>query len=204
MTTGPGQRRDATIVGIYEYPLRKVEGITALEIKADSARRALDDAGLKWSDVDGLYDAGDGGPGGLGLAEYMGFEPSVIDTTAVAAARTSSRPPTRCGQSPTGSAKSRCSPTAPRPARTPARSVRAGRVGAGRPTPMGNMEDSWGMTLIANYAQVAQRHMYQYGTTTEQLAEISVATRAHAVRNPQAVKAMEDLGLCRHGRDHGR
>jgi acetyl-CoA C-acetyltransferase len=35
--------------------------------------------------------------------------------------------------------------------------------------------------------------MHQYGTTSEQLAHISVATRAHAVRNPQAVRAMEDL-----------
>jgi len=49
------------------------------------------------------------------------------------------------------------------------------------------------MTLIANYAMVARRHMNQYGTTSEQLAEISVATRAHAMRNPQAVKAMQDL-----------
>jgi acetyl-CoA C-acetyltransferase len=40
---------------------------------------------------------------------------------------------------------------------------------------------------------VARRHMYEYGTTSEQLAEISVATRLHAMRNPQAVKAMEDL-----------
>ena len=38
------QKREAAIVGVYEYPLRKVEGITALEIKAECARRALDDA----------------------------------------------------------------------------------------------------------------------------------------------------------------
>ena len=40
---------------------------------------------------------------------------------------------------------------------------------------------------------VAQRHMHEFGTTSEQLAEISVATRFHAMRNPEAVKAMEDL-----------
>ena len=55
------------------------------------------------------------------------------------------------------------------------------------------MTDPWGVTLIANYAMVAHRHMHQYGTTSEQLARISVATRAHAMRNPQAVKAMTDL-----------
>ena len=51
------------------------------------------------------------------------------------------------------------------------------------------------MTLISNYAMVANRHMHQYGTTSEQLAEISVVTRAHAMRNPEAVRAMEDLQL---------
>jgi acetyl-CoA C-acetyltransferase len=57
------------------------------------------------------------------------------------------------------------------------------------------MTDPYGITLIANYAMVAQRHMAMYGTTSEQLARISVATRAHAVRNPEAVQAMTDLGF---------
>jgi acetyl-CoA C-acetyltransferase len=35
--------------------------------------------------------------------------------------------------------------------------------------------------------------MFQYGTKPEQFAEISVATRAHAMRNPEAVQAMKDL-----------
>src|SRR5579875_2938859 len=79
------QRRDAAIVGIYEYPLRKVEGITALQIKAECARAALDDAGLSWQDVDAVYDCGEGGESGSGLAisEYLGLSPRVIDTTSV-------------------------------------------------------------------------------------------------------------------------
>ncbi len=63
------------------------------------------------------------------------------------------------------------------------------------PTPSGNIEDPWGLTLIANYALVARRHMHQYGTRPEDLAEIAVVTRRHAMRNPQAVKAMQDLGF---------
>ena len=55
------------------------------------------------------------------------------------------------------------------------------------------MEDPYGTTLIANYAMVKTRHMFEYGTTDEQFAEISVATRAHAMRNPDAVKGMTDL-----------
>jgi acetyl-CoA C-acetyltransferase len=55
------------------------------------------------------------------------------------------------------------------------------------------MEDPYGMITVGNYALVATRHMHQYGTTSEDLAEISVATRLHATRNPEAVRAMTDL-----------
>ena len=50
------QRRDAAIVGIHEYPLRVAPGVSSLQIKADSAAAALEDAGLRWCDVDALYD----------------------------------------------------------------------------------------------------------------------------------------------------
>ena len=51
------------------------------------------------------------------------------------------------------------------------------------------------MTLVANYAMAAGRHIYENRNTREAMAEISVVTRHHAMRNPQAVKAMEDLGF---------
>ena len=79
------QNRDAAIVGIHEYPSRDVEGLVSpLQIKAESAARALEDAGLNWSDVDAIYDAGEGGGmGGLTMAEYFGLRPNIIDTTNV-------------------------------------------------------------------------------------------------------------------------
>lgn len=79
------QARDAAIVGIHEFPSRDVEGRqSALQIKAASAARALEDAGLNWSDVDAVYDAGEGGGmAGLNIAEYFGLKPRVIDTTGV-------------------------------------------------------------------------------------------------------------------------
>jgi acetyl-CoA acetyltransferase len=41
---------------------------------------------------------------------------------------------------------------------------------------------------IAGYAFMARRHMYEYGTTPEQLAEVAVAARAWAGRNPGALE----------------
>jgi acetyl-CoA acetyltransferase len=37
------------------------------------------------------------------------------------------------------------------------------------------------------YAQAAQRHMYEYGTTSEQFGKVAVACRKHANLNPQAL-----------------
>ena len=74
-----------------------------------------------------------------------------------------------------------------------ARAIGVGGRGGGSMHPAENMDAFAGMTLVSNYAMVARRHMFQYGTTSEQLAEISVATRLHAMRNPEAVAAMEAL-----------
>jgi acetyl-CoA C-acetyltransferase len=41
--------------------------------------------------------------------------------------------------------------------------------------------------------------MHEYGTTPEQLAEIAATTRAHALRNPEAVAGLHDIGIKRVG-----
>ena len=78
------QKREAAVVGIHEYPLRVAPGVSALQIKAESASKALEDAGLSWQDVDAVYDTGTHqNIGGLGISEYLGLKPRLIDTTAV-------------------------------------------------------------------------------------------------------------------------
>ncbi|MES2975418.1 MAG: thiolase family protein [Pseudomonadota bacterium] len=48
--------------------------------------------------------------------------------------------------------------------------------------------DPWGLTSPgAAHALMFRLHMERYGTTTRQLAEVSVAFRQHAMRNPTAV-----------------
>jgi acetyl-CoA acetyltransferase len=61
-----------------------------------------------------------------------------------------------------------------------------GRGGGMMPLPMA-YEFPTGLTLVGAYAMAAQRHMHQYGTTSEQLASISVQMREHAGRNPNAM-----------------
>lgn len=188
-----GQSRDAAIVGIHEFASRDVEGaLSPLQIKAESAACALADAGLSWGDVDAVYDAGDGGGmSGLTISEYFGLKPNIIDTTNVGGS--SYELHAAHAKQAIAAGKARVALlTYGSTAHSNARAIGVGGRGGGV-HPADNMDSFAGMTLVANYAMVAHRHMHEYGTTSEQLAEISVATRMHAMRNPEAVKAMEDL-----------
>ena len=188
------QKRDAAIVGIHEYPSRDVEGeVSPLQIKAESAARALEDAGLSWSDVDAIYDAGDGGGmSGLNIAEYFGLKPTVIDTTGVGGSSYQFHAAHAKRDIAAGKAKVALL-TYGSTAHSNAFAIGVGARGGASMHPEENMDSFAGQTLVSNYAMVAHRHMHQYGTTSEQLAEISIATRLHAMRNPEAVRAMEDL-----------
>src|SRR6185503_9167639 len=61
-----------------------------------------------------------------------------------------------------------------------------GTGGGSAGDPPDQFEASFGATLVGAYAMVAQRHMHEFGTTSEQLAEIAVTMRRHAGLNPQA------------------
>jgi acetyl-CoA C-acetyltransferase len=187
------QRRDAAIVGMHEYPKRVVgPGISAFMIKAASAKAALDDAGLSWQDVDGLFDP----DGGTNVAEYFGIRPKVVDTTSVGGSSFEYL----TGHALRAIREGKCKValiTEGSTAHTDQRAIGTGGFagGAGPASLSGNMENSWGSVLISNYAMVKSRHMHQYGSKPEQFANISVVTRAHAMRNPEAVQAMTDLSF---------
>ncbi len=52
-------------------------------------------------------------------------------------------------------------------------------------------EAKQGITFPSLYAMMAQRHMYEYGTTREQLAMVSVVNHENAAKNPKAQFPME-------------
>ena len=70
-----------------------------------------------------------------------------------------------------------CRPQGPPPQRRTSRSAGAGPV---------QFDAPFGHALIAKYAMAARRHMHEFGTTIEQLAEIAVSTRWNASHNPEA------------------
>lgn len=186
--------RRTAIVGIYEEPRRLLPGVSALQVQASCARSALDDAGLDLSAVDAVFDAFDGGLSSrLAISEYLGLQPKVLDTTMAGGASFEFH----VAHARNAIAAGKCDVALlTYGSINRSASARLGTGAApsyGAENPAENMEVPWGSTLIANYALVAARHAHQYGSRPDQLAEISVATRAHAVRNPDAVAAMEAL-----------
>jgi len=179
------------IAGAYEHPTRWAPDKTESQIMAECARGALDDCGLALSDVDGLFAAGIsmGIMGVANLAEYLNIKPRHLDGTNIGGSSFVSHVSHAAAAIHAGL----CEVALILYGSTAASSAMAigtGMGGAGR-DPAGAFVGPYGMTTVGSYAMVAQRHMHEYGTTSEQLAEIAVSTRRHASLNPNA--RMRDL-----------
>jgi acetyl-CoA acetyltransferase len=183
---------DPVIVGIAEVPLvdGKVEGgASVLQIQARAAKAALDEAGLTLADVDGLAVTGAWGlprPGhtpALQMAEYLGLRPRYSDTTNAGGSSFEMHVAHACLAIRAGYADVVLVLYG-----STQRSERSRSLG-GRPTLFSlQYEVPWGLpTPLGSYAMAAHRHMHEYGTTSEQLAEIAVAARAWARLNPAAM-----------------
>ncbi len=173
----------ACIVGAFEHPGRELPDLNVAQIHAEVASGALADAGLGFEDVDAYFCATDApGFGPLSMAEYLGLRCSYVDSTETGG----SSYVCHVGHAASAIAAGKCRVALITLGGKP----RSGglRAGTRRPNaPESNFEGSWGMSGPVNgYALAAQRHMYEFGTTSEQLAEIKVAASQHARHNPHA------------------
>jgi len=163
--------------------------MTGLMLEAQAFRRALDDAGLAKSDVEGLASAGYGGLHEVMLAEYLGLTPEWLDSTSCGGSSFEFHAQHAYRAIAAGDVDTVAIVYGNNELSTAGRSLGTGRSGGGGialPHPMA-YELPTGLTLVGAYAMAAQRHMHEYGTTPEQLASISVQTREHAARNPHAM-----------------
>jgi acetyl-CoA C-acetyltransferase len=176
-------QRQVVIAGVYEHPTRLAVGKTAYQIHAESARGALDDAGLSIKDVDGYFTSGVSPIGVLTVAEHLNLQPRYLDSTSIGG----SSFVTHVTHAAAAIAAGLCEVALITYASTIASSKMAlGTAGAFVADPPDHFEAPFGPTLVGLYALVAQRHMYEFGTTPEQLAEIAVTIRGHATLNPAA------------------
>ena len=180
----PGTNRVA-LVGAALSDIGRVDTKTPFELHYQAASRAIADAGLTKADIDGFGSSGMGLLAPVEVAEYLGLRPTWADGTGVggstwefmvehaAAAILAGHVETVVlvyGSTARADLKAR---------------RRSANLSFGARGPV-QFDAPFGHTLISKYAMAAQRHMYEFGTTTEQLAEIAVSTRYNASLNPEA------------------
>jgi acetyl-CoA acetyltransferase len=184
-------KSEAVIVGVADAALRDGKVLTpmsVLQLQALAARDALADAGIPMREVDGLLTAGMWGVPGPGqlatvtLSEYLGIVPRFVDGTNIGGSAFEAH----VAHAAMAIEAGRCE-VALITYGSLQRSE-ASRNLAGRPSVLTmQYETPWGMpTPVGGYALAAMRHMHEFGTTSEHLAEIAVATRKWAALNPGA------------------
>lgn len=177
--THPLRGRSA-VIGVGHGGLGEAPGRTPLEIMAEAVHNALADAGVALGEVDGLFTGSSSHfMPTLSVAEYLGIRPAFQDGTMVG------------GSSFVGHCLNATM------------ALHAGlcdvalicygsnqRTAGGRLVTMSEPQPYEHMFRprypISAYALAASRHMHQYGTTREQLAEVAVAARRWAQMNPEA------------------
>lgn len=179
-------RQRCAVVGVAEIPpIRSTPGVTTLEMIARVSRLALKDSGLAPSDVDGLIVGPQVGETPqhvpATVAEYLGLQPRFADIVDLGGATGAgmvwrAAAAISAGMCETvlcvlGNTRDPGSATRS-PNRNPIREfdVPYGASGANQA-----------------YAMIAQRHMAEFGTTPQQLAQVPVKQRANAMLNPAAV-----------------
>ena len=201
MTADLTARGRAAVVGVSDAvsPTGELEG-TVRSIQADVVAEALADAGLRPSDVDAVATCTGGAimfPS-MELADYLGIRPHWTDSTNIGGSSLEAY----VEHVTDAIALGRCHTALIVYAETPRSNMRRAR---GRTTgaasqaaqaaqatsasvaPRLEWETVFGMlSPIGGYALAASRHMAQFGTTSEQLAQIAVSTREWAALNPRA------------------
>jgi acetyl-CoA acetyltransferase len=184
-------QNQAAIVGVGESPLGNTPTMGPLQLQRAAAKAALDDAGLELADVDGLLTtpirvAQWAMPVGM-VAKELGLRPGYLATLDVAGASGTAMVHHAAMAIATGQASTVLCVAGQNQLSHASRGAAVQQMAdAGWAHPQ--FEAPYGPLVPTLYALVAQRHMHEYGTTAEQMAEVAVAMRGHAALNPLAQK----------------
>lgn len=169
----------AYVAGIYEHPQRVIADKSLSQVYLEIVAGVLADSGLTIADIDGLHSSLTPGgtvniPDTLGLHNLRYFDGTDVGGSTYVSA---------LGQAARAVAEGQANCVLVIMAGIPRRGISMQAM----PSAASPYEMSVGSTLISQYAMVAQRHMYEFGTTREDLAHIKVASAYHASFNPNAL-----------------
>jgi acetyl-CoA acetyltransferase/uncharacterized OB-fold protein len=179
-------RGSAAIAGVATFGCGEATGFTEMEVLARAAHAAVADAGLKMSDIDGLCTASVMSTmWPMPVTEYLGINPRYINGTMLGGSSFVAHllPAMMALQSGQCNAVLVCYGSTQRTS-TFGRAEIAQARRVMDPQPYETLYAP--MQPLSAYALATRRHMHEYGTTRRQLAEVAVAARAWAQRNPEA------------------
>jgi len=180
-------RGSVAIVGLGETPVGNLAGQGSTELCAEAARLALLDAGLHKRDVDGLITCNPWVEPHLYHAEmfseYMQIFPRFCMTLNAGGATSLTAVVRAASAIMTGV----CDTVLVTHGDNPRSGMTGAETGAKMTTTMNpQFELAYGVPLTNGYAMAGRAHMLEFGTTSEQFAQVAVSARAHAALNPAA------------------
>lgn len=178
--SGNSMRGKSAIVGMATAGIGEAHGFSAMELLGQAAVAAVADAGLKLQDVDAVFAATSSHAfPTMSVVEYLGLKPKFFDGTNVGGSSFE----LHLLQATMALEAGLCD-------------VALVCYGSNQRTAGGKLvsmsEPQWHETPykprhpITAYGLAASRHMHQYGTTREQLADVALAARGWANLNPDA------------------
>ena len=173
-------RGRVAIVGAATYGMGESPGMRSLDLAAQAAVLALKDANLPLAAVDALFVCTpDDALSGLSAAEYLGITPRFTENNRTGGSAFHSHVITASLMLEAGYCD-----TALIIYGSNQRTASGGLVSMRLPSPYEKPYKP--LTPLSSYALAASRHMHEYGTTREHLAEVAVAARNWARLNPEA------------------
>lgn len=177
--------RRAVIVGVAECDLG-VTGSSILELQTQAVTRALDDAGLPLSDVDGLACTSVARFSATQLADYLGIEPVWQDSTFAGGSAFEMFVARAAQAIEAGQAETIVISFASNQRSAKSRSL--GNIFEAH-TPEAQFEGPYGpLYPLSHYAMAAQRYLHESGAARADLAEVAVSAREWALLNPKAFR----------------
>lgn len=180
-------RGKVAIAGVGQAGLGQATGFSEMEILVQAAHRAVTDAGLTMQDIDGITTASVASTMWvMPVIEHLGIKPTFIDSTMIGGSSFVAHlmPAIHALESGQCNAVLVCYGSTQRTS-TVSRAVIGNMRKQMDPQPYENPYNP--LNPLSSYALVAARHMHQYGTTRENLAEVAVAARKWAQLNPEAL-----------------
>jgi acetyl-CoA acetyltransferase len=177
-------------IGLSEYPV--APELDAVQHHVLAAQRAMADAGIEKSDIDGYVSVG-AGPmmidDAVTMAEYLRIDHRYLDSTMTGGSSFEFHVQHLGAAIRQGLCDTALITYGSDQLTKMGRKLGTGgwqRGSRGMPGPL-QYEAPYGNSLVGAYAMHAMRHMHEFGTTSEQLAEVAVGVREFASLNPKAM-----------------